>query len=634
MTELMVLESARPDVPPLSDDERAALRAEIFGGRPARPHLEVVAADERSILLDLASGTDPLPRRPTRSRRALTAAAAVLVTAGLSGLWIASSSDDTHDDPAAEAQPVQTVTVPATPTWYEPIRSLLPDGFDQIVLTDAVSEAVGFKAFRTGTRKLLDVSISLQPGVGIKDISDAVTFSDEHGSYYESTSAVALVTPNQRMVLVRCGLSPVGGGAVGSVSMADTRRDYCGDGFDNLGLDPVSRRQLAARLADAFSSEVAISGFGQPVAPTTQGPLVIQQLTAFRGAPVEFDVEQARGVLRTANLSDGTGAHDTELTVIHGIWPPRAADANPANALTAGGASRFGHYDDVAVALVVADDGTGYHVITTDLTDSHLTRLGDLLDQLVGASPLAPMATVNTTAVTTAVPVSTTTAIAGTALAAALVPDGTVLVINASQTDGIAVSLSRALELSGYDVVAPTSAAGVVVLAQSAIYFHPDRSMATATANAIMNAVPIPYGEDLHGQTIPGLDDAMPASTDIIVVLGEDLASAPWETATAPLIDQGIGTLLVVDATTTPAGHDRLAQRVQQLNADGVDVADVVLATRPVGTSMLMPLGDSTPWAFAVAELAGIGGFDTWDATLVADPLPGDVVGVLVVADE
>lgn len=137
---------------------------------------------------------------------------------------------------------------------------------------------------------------------------------------------------------------------------------------------------------------------------------------------------------------------------------------------------------------MIADDGTGYHLITTDLTDSHLARLGHLLDELVGASQASPAPTLVTAAATTAVTASTTARMAGTALAAALESDGTVLVVNASQTDGIAVSLSNALEHSGYDVVAPTRATGGVLLSQSAIYFHPDRAM--AAVNAITNAVP------------------------------------------------------------------------------------------------------------------------------------------------
>lgn len=244
----------------------------------------------------------------------------------------------------------------------------------------------------------------------------------------------------------------------------------------------------------------------------------------------------------------------------------------------------------------------------------------------------APATTVDTVTATTAMSVSTTPAIAGTALAVALEPDSTVLVVNASQTDGIAMSLSNALEQSGYDVVPPTNATGAVSLSQSAIYFHLDKDL--AAFNAITNAVPIPLGENLDGQSIPGLDDAMLASADIIVVLGDDLAGAPWETRGTPFIDQGIGTLLVLDATTTAAGHDRAEQLAQQLRTDGVDVGGVVKATRPVEVSMLMPTGESTPWAFAVAALAGISGFDTLDATLMTDPLPANVAAVLVIAEQ
>lgn len=348
MTELQSLELARPEVQPLSDADRAALRAEIFGRTPAHLHLEPRPADERQIQIDLVSGTDWMRRRSTRSRRALSTAAALLVTAGLSVLWIASSARTPHADPAT----------------------------------------------------------------------------------------------------------------------------------------------------------------------------------------------------------------------------PQAA----------------------------------------------------------------PETTVATATASTSVSVSTTLAIVGTALAAALQPDSTVLVVNASQTDGIAMSLSNALEQGGYDVIPPTSAIDGVSLNQSAIYFHLDKEL--AAVNAITNAVAIPLGENLHGQSIPGLDDAMLAAADIIIMLGDDLAGASWETKGRPLIDQGIGTLLVVDATTTAAGHDRAEQRAQQLRTDGVDVAAVVKSRRPVEASMLMPTGESTPWAFAVAALAGISGFDTWDASLLADPLPANVAAVLVIADE
>lgn len=36
----------------------------------------------------------------------------------------------------------------------------------------------------------------------------------------------------------------------------------------------------------------------------------------------------------------------------------------------------------------------------------------------------------------------------------------------------------------------------------------------------------------------------------------------------------------------------------------------------------------------SVGELVGIDGFDGWDPTLVADPLPANIIGVLLIVDE
>lgn len=207
------------------------------------------------------------------------------------------------------------------------------------------------------------------------------------------------------------------------------------------------------------------------------------------------------------------------------------------------------------------------------------------------------------------------------------------LIVNASGTDGLAASLTRALADHGYTVVEPTNAADGVLVTQSAIYHHDDARMATVSALSMMDAVPIPYGENLHGQTIPGVTDDMLRSADMIVVLGTDLASAPWEAA-PPLIDLGIGELLVVDASTTPTGSEHVARQIEQLRDDGVAIAAVLPASREIEESMLMPLEGSTPWAFAVAELAGIGGFDTWSPSLIAEPVPYMMRAVLILTDE
>lgn len=635
MSDMNLLEAARPDVVPLTDDERQWLRSQVFqqSSAASASRSTLTDAGAASVVLTPAEQGRPRSVRPART---LTIAAAVIALFGLSGLWMAVRSDWPQDEPAASAPPAPTTLVPAVvPSWYQPIRSVLPDGFDQIVLTDASTQSLSFKAFRTGTRQLLDVGITW-PGTDLKDTSDVVTFTDDHGDYYESTSAVSLITNDQRIVNVRCGLSPIGGGAVGSASMADSRRDYCGPGFDSLDLDPTTRRELAVRFADAFTSESSIAGFAQPTPPPSESPALMQQLAGFLGAPVEVSGQQARGVLRSVNLSNPASTRDTELTVVHGIWPPQVADGASTYALV--GASRFFHYDDVAVALVVTADGTGYHLITTNLDDDHLAQLGALLDDLANVVDTDERLSTNQSSTAATTPASTVPAPAtavseGPALATALQPEGTVLIVNASGTDGLAASLTRALADHGYTVVEPTNAADGVLVTQSAIYHHDDARMATVSALSMMDAVPIPYGENLHGQTIPGVTDDMLRSADMIVVLGTDLASAPWEAA-PPLIDLGIGELLVVDASTTPTGSEHVARQIEQLRDDGVAIAAVLPASREIEESMLMPLEGSTPWAFAVAELAGIGGFDTWSPSLIAEPVPYMMRAVLILTDE
>ncbi|CAB4592284.1 MAG: hypothetical protein F2534_19675 [Actinobacteria bacterium] len=632
MSDMDLLEAARPDVAPLTDDERQWLRSQVFEESPTAPAAGPTETAYRATPVVLSAGGQERTQGSWPAR-ALTIAAAVIALVGLSGLWMAARPDGAEDEPAASAPPASTSLVPAAaPLWYQPIRSVLPDGFDQIVLTDASAQSLSFKAFRTGTRQLLEMSIGWPGTEGRKNTSEVVTFTDTRGDYYESTSAVTLITNDQRIVSVRCGLSPIGGGAVGSASMADSRRDYCGPGFDNLGLDPASRRDLTVRFAGAFPSESSIAGFAQPTPPPSESPALLQQLTEFLGVPVEIGGEQAFGVLRNVNLSNPTSARDTEFTVIHGIWPPQVADGANTGAA---GSSRFFHYDDVAVALVVTADGTGYHLLTTNLADDHLARLGSLLDLLAASDeqPAGPIG-VPDTSPASIVPTSTISVGEGSALAIAMQIDGTVLVVNASGTDGLAASFARALGDNGFTTVDPTNAVDGVINTQSAIYFHDDAPIATYNALSMMDAVPIPFGENLHGQAIPGLTDAMLDSADVIVVLGTDLVSAPWEAASPPLVRQGIGELLVVDASTTPAGSESVAQQVEQLRDDGVAIAGVLPATREVEEAMLMPIEGSTPWTFAVAELTGIDGFDTWTPSLISEPVPPGVRAVLILTDQ
>jgi hypothetical protein len=58
-----------------------------------------------------------------------------------------------------------------------------------------------------------------------------------------------------------------------------------------------------------------------------------------------------------------------------------------------------------------------------------------------------------------------------------------------------------------------------------------------------------------------------------------------------------------------------------------------VTAAAPIEETMLMPIGQSTPWTFAVAKLAGVGGFDTWNPNLITEPIPDGVTAALVIGN-
>lgn len=421
MTDLEIFESFCPQVEPLSAHARAGLRLDLFGSeRLSEPR----PSNDVQVDAALGRGAGGEPPRRASGRRLLAVAAVSVIVVGVAGVWLAVGSRDV-EAPAPALQPSSTSTdgaselqPPESPLWYDTIRPLLPDGFDQIVLTTAQPEVVAFKAFRTGTRQLLDITITLEPGYDIKDTGEVATFSDDHGDYIESTSAVALTTPDQRRVLVRCGLSPVGGGVVGSVGLVDSVRDYCGAGFDNLDLDPASRRALAATLAEEFPTDIVTSAFGQP-SPRAESTTLAATISDFIGEERPFAMEQADGVLRVADLSPNAGGPPiTELTVINGIWPPDGDGSAFDDIFANSPLGRFYNYDDIAVALV-AVDRIAFHIATTDVSEANLEQLGELIQRLIddatansepttpaiGTQPAITSATPTTSSVPTSFPV-------------------------------------------------------------------------------------------------------------------------------------------------------------------------------------------------------------------------------------
>lgn len=331
-----------------------------------------------------------VPGDPRSGRWLVGAAAAAVVVLGVGGLAIVNGEEA---EPAPAQQPASIPNESAkpapaleAPVWYDTIRPLLPDGFDQIVLTDAMPEVVGFKAFRTGTLQLLDVTITLQTGFDMKDTGEAATFTDDYGDYIESAGSVALTTPDQRQVIIRCGLRPIGGGSVETGGLLDADRDTCDDGVDNLDLDAASRRALAAKLASEFPTDIVTPAFGQPDTSPEAADAAAGTINDFVGEDRPFSGEQARGVLRDFNLSPILGEPSTtELTVIQGMWPLNGDGSAFDDTYANSPQGRFHQYGDIAAAFVVVDS-TGYHIATTDLNDTHLEALGEFLQQLIATS--------------------------------------------------------------------------------------------------------------------------------------------------------------------------------------------------------------------------------------------------------
>lgn len=216
-------------------------------------------------------------------------------------------------------------------------------------------------------------------------------------------------------------------------------------------------------------------------------------------------------------------------------------------------------------------------------------------------------------------------------LEAALQPTGRIVVVNAAGVGGLAGSLSAELRALGLDVLDPENAPSGVLLDTSIVYVRPGGSF-FSLIEYLLAALDVPSLQELSGRETPALSPDVIESADVIVVLGADLATAPWQAEPLlPPLDPGIGTLLILDATDAGESAGPASAFADDLRRAGVQIAGIALATRTFDETMLMPVGGATPWTFAVAKLAGVGGFDGWTPGLLDGELPEGVTAVLVV---
>lgn len=117
-----------------------------------------------------------------------------------------------------------------------------------------------------------------------------------------------------------------------------------------------------------------------------------------------------------------------------------------------------------------------------------------------------------------------------------------------------------------------------------------------------------------------GVGEPMVPMTTMYVTVPPEFAPT---TAIEPLDMLFGGQLLVVDATGGLPIDQILASR-------GINQYDLLAGQRVVEQTMIMPIGDDPTLATRLADLVPVGGFDTWDSSLIDGPAPDGVTAVLV----
>lgn len=382
---------------PLGDQQVERRLRAMFSA--VMPLLDAAPAATEAADVDPASVIVPFRAQQAATRRGNTRRLVAVLTAAAAIVAVVALVRHPLGDAPADASTTLPAAAPA-PAWYAIIRPFLPTGFDQIALLNASDESVNFVAWRSATGQHLGIWIGLRSG-DLKATSETVAGSDEFGTWYESTSGVALATVDGRLVRVECGLSGLLGGAGGSVGLIGSTRDYCGEGVDHLGIDAAARRSLVAQLATDFPVDAVGESFGQPVVDETYSVPIAQAIDVARPdrAFGGWDATGFSGVINGANLSPLGEVPTSELTVINGVYPAGPDPVVPTMAMErmVDPRSRFNHFGAVAVAWMVNADGVGFQIATTDLSDSNLLRLGALIENLA-LQPTDQAVTTSTTA--------------------------------------------------------------------------------------------------------------------------------------------------------------------------------------------------------------------------------------------
>lgn len=142
-------------------------------------------------------------------------------------------------------------------------------------------------------------------------------------------------------------------------------------------------------------------------------------------------------------------------------------------------------------------------------------------------------------------------------------------------------------------------------------------------------ALMLGYGGDIRSMQAmnPNVDFSVPPteSTSLVTAYSPPVATTyPNDTSTTLSMFEGV---VLLDAGAPAGAMEDAYQRLA-----GYDRVIVPSTGKASEQTMVMPIGDNSPMAYAVGGLFGIDGFDTWDPSYLGSPVQG-MVAVVIGAD-
>jgi hypothetical protein len=276
---------------------------------------------------------------------------------------------DATPTPAPDATSPSVATT-SPPVWFQMIEPFLPEGFEHVAINGVAPGYIRYTAIRRATNQSLQIEV--RTGLFL-DGEIAPEGTDPAGQWIDDDFGSTLIRPDGVRISVECGIGNVGG------TLGDFR-DYCGPGYEHLGVDYAARREMVAAIASGFPfdmidpSTMTTTGTDLPPVRALMEAALTDQTWAGHGGLAEGDVV----FFQFPGRSDG----GTAVTILHGVYPPD--DTDGADGLLYG-------YGTASVGWIISG-GTATRIFSSETEQQPRENLANLLSQIqaevTGVSPV------------------------------------------------------------------------------------------------------------------------------------------------------------------------------------------------------------------------------------------------------